>query len=280
MGKLLDCILGVHSKSRFINEQLRALIELHTVNELKKHHVLKPEQAFDLENEGELGQTGQDVQTSQGQTGEISPSSEVDPNIQNNLNPIVVPSNSLGLGLGQHQANLIISAIDVGKTKARDIMVPMQKTYMINYDEIFDYKKLVEIYYKGYSRIPIYKDENLNHLFGILRIKKLIGIIFNFEDHIKTLRETMEIHKIRISKPLIVSPDTSLIELLRQFKKGKSHMAFITEKADEFKDMIGLDDNNSEIGGMRVSGQFNKCEQTSESCIDVLGNYIINKITI
>ena len=90
----------------------------------------------------------------------------------------------------------------------------------------------------------------------------------------------MEIHKIRISKPLIVSPDTSLIELLRQFKKGKSHMAFITEKADEFKDMIGLDDNNSEIGGMRVSGQFNKCEQTSESCIDVLGNYIINKITI
>ena len=106
-----------------------------------------------------------------------------------------------------------------------------------------------------------------------MRLKDILGIDFDNYESIKD-------KGINLRKPLVIHPDMNLLDLLKEFRKGKSHMAFITEKADEFKDMIGLDDNNSEIGGMRVSGQFNKCEQTSESCIDVLGNYIINKITI
>ena len=38
---LLDYLLGTHTKSRFRNNDLVALIELHTHNELKKMHMIE-----------------------------------------------------------------------------------------------------------------------------------------------------------------------------------------------------------------------------------------------
>ena len=145
-------------------------------------------------------------------------------------------------------------------------MVPMSKAYMLNYEDKFTRELYNEVVSKGLSRIPIYKN-NINHLFGIFRVKKMLGLVIDFSIE-RTLRETMGELKIKVSKPLIVNPDTSLIDLLRMFKKGKSHMAFVTENHTEFKNLIGLDDNNSEImGGERASGNFAKAEEP----VDVLG---------
>lgn len=181
-----------------------------------------------------------------------------------------IPQININLGLNRIQANIIKSAIDIGKTKAKDIMIPMTKAYMLNYDAKFDKTKLLEVINIGYTRIPVYKDNNENHLFGILRVKKFIGEKFNFET-CTTLRDTLYFLKIKVSKPIIVSPDTSLIELLRFFKKGRSHMAFVTEKADAYRKQIGLDDNNSEKDGNLRETTYFKTEESTQ----VLGKLIL-----
>ena len=40
----------------------------------------------------------------------------------------------------------------------------------------------------------------------------------------------MRQHGVLVKKPLVIPPKINLLELLREFKKGTSHMTFITEK--------------------------------------------------
>lgn len=248
LGKLLDCILGVHNKGRFINDDLKTIIDLHTVAELKKHQIID-EDIYDPNDR----KTIVSKNNTKGEYFGLSNEEELEKKVEKNPN----------IGIAKNQANLMISAIEIGKVKAKDIMLSMEKAYMFNYEEVFNKQKLSEAIDKGFSRIPIYKDGNLTHIFGILRMKKLIGQKLNFERE-TTLRELVKQLNIKIAKPLIVNPDTTLIQLLRQFKKGKSHMAFVVENVEKFQLMIGLDSNNDEREGIRLSGNFLEKE---DSCI-------------
>jgi len=116
---LLDYLLGTHTKSRFRNNDLVALIELHTHNELKKMHMIE-------DKEGNLES--------------FRYSEEI--------------------GLNQEQANLMISAIEMNKKKAREKMIPLDKVFMFDhFQNINDIRVLTN---GGYSRIPIYEHKKDN----------------------------------------------------------------------------------------------------------------------
>jgi metal transporter CNNM len=193
LAKLLDHLLGEHHKSRFLNNDLKALIELHTINALKQIHF----QAEDSTGENKMG-------------------------------------------LHDEQANLMISALEIREKKVIELMIPIKNTFMIDYDEVLDKFKLQLILERGYSRIPVFSNHDRNDIDGLLRIKNLIGIDFNQN---KTLREL----GIDLKKPLVISPRSSLIDVLREFRKGKSHMAFITEQVEELQKKYGLNRSNSKI---------------------------------
>lgn len=193
LAKLLDHLLGEHHRSRFLNNDLKALIELHTINALEQIHFQSEES------------TG--------------------------LNK---------MGLHDEQANLMISALEIREKKVIELMIPIKNTFMIDYDEILDKFKLQLILERGYSRIPVFSNHDKNDIVGLLRIKNLIGVDFNQN---KTLREL----GIELKKPLVISPRSSLIDLLREFRKGKSHMAFITEQVEELQQKYGLNRSNSNI---------------------------------
>ena len=170
-----------------MNEDLKALIELHTFNALKE---------IQHEHEGDK------------------------------------------MGLHDLQANMMISAIEIKDKKVIELMIPIKNVFMIDQDEILDKFKLNLILDKGYSRIPVYNNHNRNDLEGLLRIKSLIGVDFNQN---KTLRQL----GIALKKPLVISPRLSMIDLLREFRKGKSHMAIITEQVEELQSKLGLNRSNS-----------------------------------
>ena len=50
---------------------------------------------------------------------------------------------------------------------------------------------------------------------------------------------------IRVKFPLVIKPTMTLIDLLREFRKGKSHIAFITEQDELLQAKLGLNRNNS-----------------------------------
>lgn len=138
------------------------------------------------------------------------------------------------LGLHSEQADLMISAIEFGHKKAVELMIPLVNCFMIDYEEVLDTFKLGLILDKGFSRIPCHAKNNRNDVLGILRIKQLIGIDISQNKSIRQLG-------IKLSSALIMRPDSTAIELLREFKKGRSHMAFVTEQADEINQRAARD---------------------------------------
>ena len=200
IGKLLDIILGEHHKSRFLNSDLKALVELHTYQALKK-----------LQEEEEQHK--------------YIPKDE-----------IAKPSDKVGLN--EVEANLMISALEIREKKVVEIMIPFKKVFLLDFDEKIDKIKVNLMLEKGYSRIPVYQNNNQNDIIGLLRIKQLITVDVS---QMKSLREI----GVHLKPPLVIHPDMSLIDLLRLFRQGKSHMAFITEQVEKLQAKLGLNRTNS-----------------------------------
>ena len=211
LGKCLDIILGEQGKTRYQNQDLKALVEMHTYEALKK----------------------------------ISEEEEKNPYIPKED----IPKPSDTMGLVQEQANLMISALEIKEKKVVEVMIHFDSVYSIKHEEPINRKKVMEILEKGFSRIPVFRNDDKTDLIGLLRIKQLINIDFSQNRSLKELG-------IRLKLPLVISPKMTLIELLREFRKGKSHMAFITEQVELLQAKLGLNRNNSVQFNLRYNETF------------------------
>ena len=200
LGKVLDMILGEQGKTRYQNQDLKALVEMHTYDALKK----------------------------------IAEEEEKNPYISK----ADIPKPSDKMGLDNMEANLMISALTIRDKKVIEIMIPFHKVFSISFEEKINKNKINQIMAKGFSRIPVYRSEDQSDIIGILRIKQLVNIEV---DKNKSLKEL----GIRLKLPLVIKPTMTLIDLLREFRKGKSHMAFITEQDELLQAKLGLNRNNS-----------------------------------
>ena len=84
------------------------------------------------------------------------------------------------------EANLMISALEIREKKAIEIMIKFKDVYSLNYDEKLTKYKIIEILEKGFSRIPVFSNNNKNDIIGLLRLKQLIGYDSNEN---KSIRE-------------------------------------------------------------------------------------------
>lgn len=271
LGYMLDKLLGIHNRNRLMNTDLRVLIELHTYSALKKFNLLHAENEkkeggnaiINSETPSKEVSTGnlqkqnnnykkniemQDIDSNDENIGSLNDQSytgkpldmpkkrKLDSEIGGSHNNLVSSSvKSIGqellnsdFGLNEEQANLMVSAIEMKDKKAIEVMIPINKTFMVSYDSPVDNVNLSVILEKGYSRIPVYANNNNIDIIGLVRIKQLIGV--NLSE-----RKSMRQHGIILKKPLVISPRMNLLELLREFKKGKSHMAFITEQVKDLQ---------------------------------------------
>lgn len=164
IAKLLDCVLGEEHGKKFKNDDLKALVSLHEV---------------------------QDAQ------------------------------NKSGLGIGQ--VNIIHGAIDLHKEIVRKHMIDISKVYMLRSDVVVNKDVLKEILTKGYSRVPIYRGDNVNNIIGILHIKKLVAVKEG---------TTIESPRIKLRTPVYAHPNLSVLDLLGIFQEGKGHLALVTEQPE------------------------------------------------
>ena len=189
-----------HHKSRYLNSDLKALVELHTYQALKKLQEEEEQHRFIAKDE------------------------------------IAKPSDKMGLN--DLEATLMISALEIREKKVIEIMIPFKKVFLLNFEEKIDKNKLSVILEKGYSRIPVFTNKNENDIIGLLRIKQLLTV-----DIIQS-RSLREIG-VHLKPPLVIHPNMNLVDLLREFRQGKSHMALITEQVEKLQSKLGLNRTNS-----------------------------------
>lgn len=132
----------------------------------------------------------------------------------------------------------MISAIEIRKKTASELLIPYSHTFTLEHESPLGEKDLSEVLSKGFSRIPVYTGANKNNLLGLLRIKQLVGVDFSTPKSLKDLG-------LQLKKPLVISPNLKIIDLLREFLKGKSHIAVLTKDVEALQIKLGLNRKNS-----------------------------------
>ncbi|MDD3771588.1 MAG: hemolysin family protein [Weeksellaceae bacterium] len=112
-----------------------------------------------------------------------------------------------------------VSAVEVGTTVKEAI------DYAIN---------------EGYSRYPVY-EENLDNIKGILYTKDLVKLTLEKPD------ETNFISILR--KPLFISENYKIKNLLKQFQKKRIQMAVVTNEIGELTGIVSMEDILEELVG-------------------------------
>lgn len=141
------------------------------------------------------------------------------------------------------EQKILEGIVSFGNTDTKQVMSPRIDIFALEMEETFAeiYDKIVD---KGYSRIPVYRD-NIDHIEGVLFVKDLIPHINKKEfDWINLIRE-----------PFFVPENKKLDDLLKEFQSKKSHLAIVVDEYGGTSGLVSLEDIIEEIVG-DISDEF------------------------
>jgi gliding motility-associated protein GldE len=137
----------------------------------------------------------------------------------------------------QEEQKLLEGIVSFGNTDTKQVMSPRIDLFALEIEESFAeiFPKVIE---KGYSRIPVYRD-NIDHIEGVLFVKDLIPHINKKEFDWKTL----------IREPFFVPENKKLDDLLKDFQRMKSHLAIVVDEYGGSSGIVTMEDIMEEIFG-------------------------------
>ena len=162
------------------------------------------------------------------------------------------------------EQKILEGIVSFGNTETKQVMSPRIDIFAIEIKAPF--AEILSICVeKGYSRIPVYKD-NIDHIEGVLFIKDLIPYIDNKDfDWTRLLRQ-----------PFFVPENKKLDNLLKDFQHMKSHLAIVVDEYGGTSGLVSLEDIIEEIVG-DISDEFDD-EDINFSQIDEKNFLVEGKI--
>lgn len=152
------------------------------------------------------------------------------------------------------EQKILEGIVTFGNTDAKQVMSPRMDIFALEIEESFAtiYSKIIE---KGFSRIPVYRD-NIDQIEGVLFVKDLLRHIDNEEFDWKTL----------IREPFFIPENKKIDNLLKDFQNMKSHLAIVVDEYGGTSGIVSLEDIIEEIVG-DISDEFDG-DNTNFSKID------------
>lgn len=141
------------------------------------------------------------------------------------------------------EQKILEGIVSFGNTDTKQVMSPRIDIFALEIDEIFSVicPKIIE---KGYSRIPVYRD-NIDQIEGVLFVKDLLPHINTSEFDWKSL----------LREPFFVPENKKLDNLLKDFQSMKSHLAIVVDEYGGTSGLVSLEDVIEEIVG-DISDEF------------------------
>ena len=154
-----------------------------------------------------------------------------------------------------HKEQKILEGIvSFGNTDTKQVMSPRIDIFALEISESFT-EILPKISAKGFSRIPVYRD-NIDHVEGVLFVKDLIPHI-----------NKKELNWVALMRaPFFVPENKKLDNLLKDFQSMKSHLAIVVDEYGGTSGLVSLEDVIEEIVG-DISDEFDD-ENLNYSQID------------
>jgi putative hemolysin len=141
------------------------------------------------------------------------------------------------------EQKILEGIVSFGNTDAKQVMSPRMDIFALEIEESFQtiYSKIIE---KGFSRIPVYRD-NIDQIEGVLFVKDLLRHIDKDEFDWKAL----------IREPFFIPENKKIDNLLKDFQNMKSHLAIVVDEYGGTSGLVSLEDIIEEIVG-DISDEF------------------------
>lgn len=146
-------------------------------------------------------------------------------------------------GTSSEEQKILEGIVSFGNTDTKQVMSPRIDVFALEISELFSTicPKIIE---KGFSRIPVYRD-NIDQIEGILFVKDLLPHIDKKEfDWTSLIREAF-----------FVPENKKLDNLLKDFQNLKSHLAIVVDEYGGTSGLVSLEDVIEEIVG-DISDEF------------------------
>ncbi|MDX6181405.1 gliding motility-associated protein GldE [Flavobacterium sp. Fl-77] len=146
-------------------------------------------------------------------------------------------------GTSSEEQKILEGIVSFGNTDTKQVMSPRIDIFALEITESFAaiYPKIIE---KGFSRIPVYRD-NIDQIEGVLFVKDLLPHIEKEEfDWTSLMREAF-----------FVPENKKLDNLLKDFQGLKSHLAIVVDEYGGTSGLVSLEDVIEEIVG-DISDEF------------------------
>ncbi|OCB76865.1 gliding motility-associated protein GldE [Flavobacterium crassostreae] len=141
------------------------------------------------------------------------------------------------------EQKILEGIVSFGNTDTKQVMSPRIDIFALEVTATFEeiYPKIIE---KGYSRIPVYRD-NVDQIEGVLFVKDLLPHINTSQFDWASL----------IRAPFFVPENKKLDNLLKDFQNMKSHLAIVVDEYGGTSGLVSLEDVIEEIVG-DISDEF------------------------
>ena len=143
----------------------------------------------------------------------------------------------------QEEQKILEGIVSFGNTEVRQVMCPRIDIFALDIEESYA-EIMAKIIDKGFSRIPVYKD-NIDQVEGVLFIKDLIPHIDKAEFNWQAI----------LRDPFFVPENKKLDNLLKEFQGMKNHLAIVVDEYGGTSGLISLEDILEEIVG-DISDEF------------------------
>ncbi|NER14529.1 gliding motility-associated protein GldE [Leptobacterium flavescens] len=143
----------------------------------------------------------------------------------------------------KEEQKILKGIVSFGNTDTRQVMRPRIDIFALNEEAKFS-EIMPEIIKKGYSRIPVYKD-NVDAVTGVLYVKDLLP-------HLD--KKSFDWVKLKRG-PYFVPENKKLDDLLKEFQEMKSHLAIVVDEYGGTSGLVTLEDIIEEIVG-DISDEF------------------------
>ncbi|KAL7543959.1 hypothetical protein ACHAWF_007491, partial [Thalassiosira exigua] len=133
------------------------------------------------------------------------------------------------------EITMIEGALTMTTKRAIDVCTPLRRVYALPSDAALDENKKVEIWARGFSRVPVYRptddasaDEDVSAIVGVLMVRQLIVVDSAEERPISTLP---------LATPSCIEPSMHLVDLINLFQvgggrgRGGLHLAIVCARS-------------------------------------------------
>eukprot|EP00457_Paulinella_chromatophora_P003772 gb/GEZN01003780.1/.p1 GENE.gb/GEZN01003780.1/~~gb/GEZN01003780.1/.p1 ORF type:complete len:521 (-),score=90.89 gb/GEZN01003780.1/:536-1927(-) len=125
-------------------------------------------------------------------------------------------------GLNQDEIRIIHGVLECKEAKVEDVMVTLDKVFMLDLDEKMDSENMARIMGRGKSRIPVY-EKSRHNIRGMLIAKQMIALNPDLARPVRSLG---------VRQPLYVRKDCGLLELLGKMQRKHKHFAVACDRPD------------------------------------------------